>query len=190
MAAETRLAYWLKRRGMTRAELHRRSEVPLSTLGRIERGNLKHPPNLRHLVDVAAALDVPLGELLEADWLRPNKGTSERTVRLVEVATADVPAWAEGKPRTSLERARRLVRWLNSEGFVQLTGSFEPEQAVIAQAEHLGLPVLPGRLAVGYPSNVSPVWLVFKDHQIGAPLIAVIARLGGGFQLLSPELLV
>lgn len=71
MAPATKLAYWITERGLSRQELHKRSSVPLSTLRRIEVGYHKTPPNLRHLVNIASALDVSLEELLEDEWLLP-----------------------------------------------------------------------------------------------------------------------
>ena len=70
VAKPTRVAEWRKHRGFTQEALHHRSGVPMRTLVRIERGEHSTPPNLRHLVQLAYALGVPLDALLEPEWVQ------------------------------------------------------------------------------------------------------------------------
>lgn len=104
--------------------------MPLSTLRRIEFGDHKNPPYLRHLVDIASALSIPLEELLEEEWLLPT----------IEGEPAGSPiqlVWAPQRSKAHeiaptapmLEKAAQLVRWLNSDSSLAVTDGYKPERS-------------------------------------------------------------
>jgi transcriptional regulator with XRE-family HTH domain len=70
--AQSKLNRWRRIRGLTQEELRDRSGVPVRTIGRIERNEVRTPPKLPTLVNLARALDIDVTELLEERWLAWN----------------------------------------------------------------------------------------------------------------------
>lgn len=63
----TRLALIRKRRGLTQEELAQATGVPLTTIYRLEARQIDNP-RIRHLRNLAIALDVDFEHLLEDEW--------------------------------------------------------------------------------------------------------------------------
>jgi transcriptional regulator with XRE-family HTH domain len=61
---ETRLAYWRRRRGVTRPWLAAATGISEATLWRLESGRITNPPVL-YLTNCALALEVTLDDVLE-----------------------------------------------------------------------------------------------------------------------------
>jgi DNA-binding XRE family transcriptional regulator len=53
---------------LTQREMAEQTGIKLDTYRRVERGEIDNPP-LRHLVNCALVLGVPLGQLIEDAWL-------------------------------------------------------------------------------------------------------------------------
>ena len=66
-SAPTRLAVIRKRRGLTQEQLAQATGVPLTTIYKLE-SRQNDNPRVRHLRNLAIALDVPLDALLEEEW--------------------------------------------------------------------------------------------------------------------------
>lgn len=65
--AATRIARLRIERRITQHALARATGISLSTLARLERGQVVNPP-LRYLGNIAIALDVPLNDVIEEAW--------------------------------------------------------------------------------------------------------------------------
>lgn len=63
----TRIAVLRKRRGLTQEELAQATGVPLTTIYKLEARKIDNP-RIRHLRNLAIALDVPFDSLLEEEW--------------------------------------------------------------------------------------------------------------------------
>ena len=63
----TRLARWRLRRGLTQRELWEATGLSKASYLRIEHG-IERNPRVRHLVNLAIALDCQLDDLIEDDW--------------------------------------------------------------------------------------------------------------------------
>jgi len=64
----TKIAALRHSRGISQATLSRRSQVPKRTIERLEHGGVVNP-GIRTLLALAAALDAPLRDLIEEDWV-------------------------------------------------------------------------------------------------------------------------
>lgn len=75
----SRIASVRAERDLSQAELARRAGIPLRTLRSIERGEVWNP-GIRHLANLALALECPLERICEPVWVRgtdfgaPRKG--------------------------------------------------------------------------------------------------------------------
>lgn len=65
--AETKLADWRRRRGLSQAELARAVGLTRTTYWRLETGRVRNP-RLRQLMNCAIALGCELDDLVEDDW--------------------------------------------------------------------------------------------------------------------------
>jgi transcriptional regulator with XRE-family HTH domain len=72
--SSSRIAGVRRRAGLRQDELAAAVGMSVATLRRLERGEIDNPP-LRYLQNIAMALDVRIGELIEPEWrewwLRP-----------------------------------------------------------------------------------------------------------------------
>jgi transcriptional regulator with XRE-family HTH domain len=64
---QSKLAQIRRWRGLTQEELAAATGVPLTTIYKLEAGKTWNP-RVRHLRNLAFALDVPFDELLEDEW--------------------------------------------------------------------------------------------------------------------------
>jgi transcriptional regulator with XRE-family HTH domain len=81
-------------RGLSQAQLEKRSNVREATISRLERG--KHAPQARTIVDLARALKVPPEQLMPTRVFKDWPGYAEATIR-------ELGEWFESDKR---ERAR------------------------------------------------------------------------------------
>lgn len=65
----TKIARLRVQRRISQADLARTTGLSLATVRRLERGQLTNPP-IRFLTNVAIALDVPLEDVIEPEWVQ------------------------------------------------------------------------------------------------------------------------
>jgi transcriptional regulator with XRE-family HTH domain len=73
---KTKLHFARAAGGLTQAYMSEETGIPMRTYRRLENGELKNPP-LRYLVNCAIALDFPLEDVCEDEWLRWTKFSAE-----------------------------------------------------------------------------------------------------------------
>jgi transcriptional regulator with XRE-family HTH domain len=78
----TRIARLRVERKVSQERLAHATGISVSTLARLERGQVDNPP-LRYLVNIAIALDVPLDQVVEDAWREwlPIAGWAEKPPR-------------------------------------------------------------------------------------------------------------